>query len=260
MRVIDAHTHLGLASFIVRPIPENKRSKPAFKDRLENTVEALVLAMDRDGVERAVAFPYPMVEVDADQANAYVFEAAASYPDRIIPFALLDDEPGRWIAQGARGFKQHFLLEPARFDLATAYRLIAASGLPLIAHLDTGAAVAQAESILALAPDLRLIIAHMGRCEPNTGCGVAENLDALARHPRVFFETSTVRDPEAFRLAVRKVGPERICFGSDFPFNSHLDPDPLARELEIMRSAGLLPHDLERILGTTILTLTGGPS
>jgi hypothetical protein len=36
--------------------------------------------------------------------------------------------------------------------------------------------------------------------------------------------------------------------------------DPLAREREIMRSAGLLPRNLGSIMGIHILALTGGPS
>jgi predicted TIM-barrel fold metal-dependent hydrolase len=258
MFIADAHTHLGLARFIVKPIPEAKQAKPAFKDKQENTLEALIGAMDHNQVHRAVVFPYPLAEVDADRANTYVLEAWGRFPDRLIPFALLGDDAPVWIARGARGFKQHFLLEPHRFDLATIYAAIARAGLPLIAHLETRAIVPGAEAILAMAPDLRLIIAHMGRCEPNTGLCVMENLEALARYPNVLFETSTVRDPEVFRQAVRRVGAHRICFGSDFPFNSHLDADPLATELEIMRSAGLSGPDLERIMGANIVVLTGG--
>jgi hypothetical protein len=260
MSIVDAHTHLGLQRFLVKPIPAEKRSKPAFKDRLENRWEALIDAMDRNGVQQAVSFPYPMAEVDSDLANGYVFEAWERYPDRIIPFALVGDDAVQWIARGARGFKQHFLLEPQRFELETIYPIIAEAGLPLIAHLETRAIVRGVEAILALAPTLKVIVAHMGRCEPNTGLGVVENLDALAKYPGVFFETSTVRDPDVFRQAVRKVGSERICFGSDFPFNSHLNADPMTTELQFMNSAGLAQRDLEKIMESNILELTRGHS
>jgi predicted TIM-barrel fold metal-dependent hydrolase len=258
MFVIDAHTHLGLQQFLVKPISEEKRAKPAFKDTMENPWETLISAMDRNGVQQAVSFPYPLAEVDSDRANDYVFQAWESYPDRIIPFALIGDDAVKWIARGARGFKQHFLLEPQRFDLEAIYPVIAKAGLPLIAHLETGAIVRGVEAILAIAPTLQVIVAHMGRCEPNTGLGVAENLDALVHYPNVFFETSTVRDPDVFRLAVRKVGPERICFGSDFPFNSHLNADPLATELQLMHSAGLSQPDLRKMMASNILELTRG--
>ena len=260
MFVVDAHTHLGLHKFIVKPISEEKRAKPAFKDKMENTREALIDVMNRNLVHQAVAFPYPLAEIDADEANAYIFESWERYPDRIIPFALVGEDVAKWIARGARGFKQHFLLEPQRFELANIYPVIAEAGLPLIAHLETRAIVQGVEAILAVAPTLHLIVAHMGRFEPNTGLGVMENLDALAKHPNVIFETSTVRDPDVFRQAVSKVGPERICFGSDFPFNSHLNVDPMASEIQFMRSAGLSQQDLDKIMWINILELTRGRS
>ncbi|MEI6875103.1 MAG: amidohydrolase family protein [Spirochaetota bacterium] len=258
MRIVDAHTHLGLESFIVRPISEEKRKKPAFKDRMEQETATLLAALDRNRVDAAVAFPFPLSEVDADWANAYLFSAAQTKPGRIIPFALLGDDFASWIACGARGFKQHFLLEPERFDLARIYPAIAEAGLPLIAHLPTRAIVAAAEAILKMAPSLKLIIAHMGRCEPNTGLCVPENLRALAGHENVYFETSTVRDAATFALAVDLVGPGRILFGSDLPFNSHLGGDPLAAELELMRGSGIPADALEGILGGNLLALVGG--
>ncbi|PKL08431.1 MAG: hypothetical protein CVV51_08970 [Spirochaetae bacterium HGW-Spirochaetae-7] len=259
MPVIDAHTHLGLESFVVRPISEEKKKKPAFRDRMENTVAALIAVLDRNGVDAAVAFPFPLAEVDAVQANDYVLSACRTHPGRIIPFALVGDDVADWITRGARGFKQHFLLEPERFDLGRIYPAIAEAGLPLIAHLPTRAIVPGAEAILKLAPRINLIIAHMGRCEPNTGLCVEENLRALVRRENIYFEISTVRDAAVFRRAVDLVGANRILFGSDFPFNSHLDGDPLATELRIMRESGIPGNVLEAILGENLCALVGGP-
>jgi len=256
--VVDAHTHLGLERFIVRPISEEKKKRPAFRDGMENRPGRLLAAMDRNGVQQAVVFPYPLAEVDSGEANRYVLEAARLHSDRLIPFVLLDGEPAAWIARGARGFKQHFLLEPERFPLDRVYPPIAEAGLPLLAHLTTRAIVPGARAILKLAPRLPLIIAHLGRCEPNTALCVEENLLALAGLGNVFFETSTVRDPAAFRRAVELVGAERLCFGSDFPFNSYLDTDPLAVELAAVRAAGLPAGELEQVLGGTIRRLLQG--
>jgi predicted TIM-barrel fold metal-dependent hydrolase len=260
MRLVDAHVHLGLESFIVRPISEEKRKKPAFKDRMEQAPEALIAALDRNGVGAAVAFPFPLAEVDADLADAFILEAARRFPGRIIPFALLGDGVEDRIARGFRGFKQHFLLEPERFDLRRAYGLVSEAGLPLVAHLPTRGIVPGAEAILRIAPRLKLVIAHMGRCEPNTGKCVEENLLALAKYRNVYFETSTVRDPAAFRRAVELVGAGRVLFGSDLPFNSHLGGDPLAEELGIVRGAGLSGEDLGRILGGNAAALVEGGS
>jgi predicted TIM-barrel fold metal-dependent hydrolase len=256
--VVDAHCHLGLERFIVRPISAEKRSWPAFKDRMEQEGARLVAAMDRNGVAKAVAFPFPLSEVDEVAANEYVLAAAREHPGRIIPFALLGPGIGRWIEAGARGFKQHFLLEPERFDLGKLYAMIEESGLPLIAHLPTKAIVAGAEAILKAAPRIKLVIAHMGRCVPNTSQCVEENLAGLARYPNVYFESSTVRDPAAFRRAVDLLGPGRLCFGSDMPFFSHLEDDPLSSELEAMRRASFSAAEAEAVLGGNIMKLVEG--
>jgi predicted TIM-barrel fold metal-dependent hydrolase len=255
--VVDGHTHLGFERFVVRPIPEEKRKKPGFRDRMELSAEALIARMDADGVARAVTFAFPLVEADRDASNDYVLSAARTYPDRLVPFLLIGEDIEACVRRGARGFKQHFLFEPDRFDASRVYPAIAEAGLPLIAHLRTRLIVEEAERILAIAPKLMLIIAHMGRCEPNTGLCVEENLLALRARENVFFETSTVRDPATFRRAVDVVGPERVIFGSDFPFNSYKDADPLAVELGAMRDSGLDAPTLAKVMGGNITALLG---
>lgn len=257
MLIVDAHTHLGLAEFIVKPIPAEKLAKPAFQDKTTQRVEELLSSMDRNSVSRAVVFPFPLAEADADLANGYVLEAWKRYPDRIIPFALLDEKPEYWIDKGFRGFKQHFLLEPERFDLSKAYPAIAASGKPLMAHFPTYKIVESAEAILSQAPDIKLIIAHFGRCKPNTGACVTENLEALKKYPNVYFESSTVMDSEVLAGALEIVGPERICFGSDLPFGSKESPNPQGVEIEVIKKAFKGEKNQKQIFSKTILKLLG---
>jgi len=171
--IVDAHTHLGLEEFIVKPISEEKRKKPAFRDPMENRLQSLLARMDANGISRAIAFPYPLEEVDAIQANTHVIGAYRSYPDRIIPFALIGDDVEYWLRLGARGFKQHAILQsPERFDLPRAWRAMAEANVPLIVHLLSRGAppsvTDQIRAILNAAPRLKVIVAHMGRKTPNT--------------------------------------------------------------------------------------------
>lgn len=255
--IIDAHTHLGLERFIVKPISAEKRAKPAFKDKIEATVEMLIARMDANGVTRSVAFPHPLEEVDADAANRYVMDAHRAHPDRIIPFALIGDNVEYWLAQGAKGFKQHEILQaPERFDLPRAYRTMADANAPLIIHARSprpGMVVDTVRNILQSAPSLRVIIAHMGRHTPNTSEHVLGNLEAFRTDTNVYFESSTVRDPEIFRRAIDLVGEDRLLFGTDFPFNSYLDADPTSVEIRLMERAGLDSRVLQKVLGENIL-------
>jgi predicted TIM-barrel fold metal-dependent hydrolase len=228
---------------------------------MENRVENLIRRMDANGVSRAVAFPYPLEEVDPVLANRFVLEAYHAHPDRIIPFALIGNDVDDWLALGARGFKQHAILQaPERFDLARAYRRIAEAGRPLIIHarsLTPQHVTDKINEILGLAPDLRVIVAHMGRHTPNTTEHVEANLLGLGDRANVFFESSTVRDSAIIRRAVELVGEDRVLFGSDFPFNSYLDVDPLAVELGVIQDAGLGPQIQNKILGGNLMRLLG---
>ncbi len=56
--IVDAHTHPGPEEFIVKPISEERRKKPAFRDPMENRLENLLARMDANGVDKAIAFPY----------------------------------------------------------------------------------------------------------------------------------------------------------------------------------------------------------
>lgn len=257
MRIIDAHTHMGLAEFVVRPISPEKLKKPAFQDKMTQTKAEWLDSLVRNEVEKAVVFPFPLAEADAGLANAYVLAAWKERPDKVIPFALVDDEPLRWAAAGFRGYKQHFLLEPERFDAKRVYREIASTGLPLMAHFPTYKIVESAEAILALAPDIKLIIAHMGRCGPFTGKCVMDNVARLKGHENVYFETSTVRDVETFKAALGELGASRICFGSDIPFGTKEGPNPQGDEVKALLGAVQDEEDQKMVFSGTILSLVG---
>ncbi|MBI5302649.1 MAG: amidohydrolase [Chloroflexi bacterium] len=257
--VIDTHTHIGLASFITKPISEEKLKRPAFRDPMENSIKNLIARMDANGVTRAVTFAYPLEEVDAVMANEYVFAAQRAYPARIIPFALIGDDVERWAKAGARGFKEQDILQaPERFNLKRAYAMVAETGKPLLLHGRSRTPSEVSDKIKGMlrdAPRLKVIVAHMGRHTPNTRQHVEENLLALRDDANVYFETSTVRDPAIIARAVELIGEDRVLFGSDFPFNSYQDPDPLAVELDVIRRANLAPRVAQKIFGQNILRL-----
>ncbi|MCB9452902.1 MAG: amidohydrolase [Anaerolineaceae bacterium] len=262
MVVIDSHTHIGLETFLAEPIPQEKRSRPAFQDRMENAFEDLIARMDANGVQKAIAFGFPLKEIDRIQANDYVLAAQRAYPDRIIPFALVGDDVEDWLQQGARGFKQqNILYAPERFDLIRAYSIMAEAGVPMLIHFRAGegfSVTEQAKAILRQVPHLKLIVAHMGRNTPNTSDKVEAALLGLRDESNVIFETSTVRDPAIIARAVELVGINRVVFGSDYPFNSYQDSNPLAEEIGVIQRADLSAEARTRILGFNIQQFLNG--
>lgn len=261
--ILDSHTHIGLESFLAEPIPEAKRSRPAFKDAMENPVERLIARMDANGVQQAIAFGFPLKEIDRIQANDYVLTAQQTCPGRIIPFMLVGDDTEYWLTRGVMGFKQQDILyESSRFDLLRAYHTMAEAGVPMLIHFRAGPepdfnVARQAQAILAEVPTLKLIVGHMGRHTPNSGDRVMEAVRGLCQYPNVVFETSTVRDPATVAEAVAVVGPERVVFGSDYPFNSFQDADPLAEELAVIARSGLSAAVQQQILGENMRAFLG---
>lgn len=256
MTIIDCHVHIGLESALARPIPPEKLARPAFHDRMENSLENQRARMDANGVDSAIVFGFPLAEVDRVAANEYVLAAAHDELSQFIPFMLVGDDTEYWLKRGAKGFKQqNILYAPERFDLMRAYATMAEAGVPMLIHFRAGAGydvAAQARAILERVPSLKLIVAHMGRHTPNTADQVDKAVEGLADFANVVFETSTVRDPAAIERAVQVVGPERVIFGSDYPFNSYQDADPLKLEIDVIRQLNISEDARQKIFSGNI--------
>ncbi len=119
--------------------------------------------------------------------------------------------------------------------------------------------------VLARLPKLRIAFAHgggsfsgtLGRIEhgfharPDL-CGVAVQYSPRSHLGR-FYLDSLVHDPDALRLLLRQVGPERIALGSDYPFPlGETEPGRLIESLP-----ELSPAARDRMLAGTALEFLG---
>lgn len=59
------------------------------------------------------------------------------------------------------------------------------------------------------------MVAHLGRSY--AGRYAREGFRALENEPGILFDTSAVLNPSVMALALDRLGPERLMFGSDFP-------------------------------------------
>lgn len=244
MTIIDFHTHVDEA--------------PAFGwiDPPDKIVELL----DDAGIDQAVIMTYTDLPGLNPDALEYIVEAAARFPGRLLPFvrvnpnhrdampAILD----RAVELGIRGVKLHpttTLAHPAEPATIDVLRRAGELGLPALFHSgDDPYTTPQVFSLAAtLAPDCSIVLAHMGGY-----LHVDDAIDAAAKHPNLFLETSAMPYPEAILRAIDRIGPERVIFGSDGPgCNPKL-------ELEKIRNLGLAPAveqlvlsgNAERLLGT----------
>lgn len=209
--------------------------------------------MDDAGIAAAVVLALPP-HVSTEE----VLALCARAPDRLIPFCCpvpgtddVGDRIAAWKAAGCRGIKMHPTLH-GRPPADPFYHQVCEAAdwleLPIVAHtgeVDAGesarhAALSRAEAyepLLKAFPRVRFVLAHMNLFRPQ------DAIDVAVRNDNVDLDTSW-QPAGVLRRARRRVGDQRLVFGSDWPIlGSHL-----ATALDTV-AAGLdrKPEALERV-------------
>jgi len=253
MQVIDSHVHVGLKEFCTNP-------NTAFKYDLSNSYHDFVRLMDESGVERAVILPIPHVDFDASKSNDYLFEAYQTFPDRLIPFCRLDDKLEMNFERGFKGAKVHMVYEELPIkQIKQALLFLESIQAPIIIHALFNDKVGQVKQILKIAPNLNIILAHMGRGHIYTDEQIIENVTALKKYDNVYFETSTIGSAAVIKESCNIVGDGRIIYGSDYPFGrTWFDGEKeykYRQEIDLFDHLDLSRSSIEKILYKNIYDL-----
>ncbi len=212
MKIIDSHIHVGLASFCTKPDSEQMID-------LSNTYENTLELLNNNKIERAVLLPIPHKDFDCTKCNDYVFEAYTKHPDRFIPFCRIDENLSSNILRGFKGAKIHLLYEDIDLKkIKKQLKILEDAGLPIIFHALFKNKVKQVEDILKIAPNLNVILAHMGRGHIYTDEDIVDNAVRLKKYENVYFETSTIGNIDSIIKVFDIVGDKRVLYGSDYPF------------------------------------------
>lgn len=213
MGIIDTHIHIGQKSFC-------NSNKDFFKYDLCNSYENTILLMNQHNVDKAVVLPIPYCEFNSRMSNDYILEAYYKYPDRFIPFCRIDENLEENLFKNLfKGIKLHLLYEQREIKtIKKELQMIEDADVPLLLHAKYKDKVSQVKEILKYAPNLKIILAHMGRGHLYTGEQVVENCIGLKNCSNVFFDTSTVGDVKTIVKSCEIVGYDRILYGSDYPF------------------------------------------
>lgn len=259
--IVDCHMHVWPDQIA----DAMQAQRPAgMKLRFDGKLTGLLEIMDATGIDMALALGVGIKASVVARTNEFI----GSVPrDRLVPFGTVHPELSvednlRFLHEnGIVGVKLHPLFQnlslddPRVLDILTA---LAEAGMPVVAHVGAGADAAanergRPELLRAIAdrlPDLTLIACHYGGYH---------RLDEAAEHvvgSSVTLETSwppTMAELDA-RLAVdliRRHGPERVVFGSDWPM-----ADPAA-EIVAVRALGLTREEEEGILGGNLARILG---
>ena len=277
--IVDFHTHILPPDFSSRR--ERLRDQDAtFGDLFADpkaklaTVEELVEVMDAQGVDVAVVLGFGWCDQGvAREANDYLLEAAARFPERLVAFCSVNPawgqaavaEVDRCARQGARGVGElhshtqgfrlgdRAALQPL-MEVAQAHRMtVVVHGSEPVGHSYPGKGDATPQALLQLVeqfPDTPIVCAHWGGGLPFYAL-MPEVAQALAN---TYFDTAAspfLYEPRVFSIATQLVGVHRILFGSDYPL---IQPERLLRQVE---EAMPSPEDRQRMLGGNAARLLG---
>jgi predicted TIM-barrel fold metal-dependent hydrolase len=231
----------------------------------ERSEQDLLEAMDEAQMDFAVIIAHPpMIPnefiLELGQKNSRFLPAVNIPPGTRSPGKTLQ----RFLKKGARALKIHLAADGEGTDSARYHALLKvanSAGLPVILH--TGCLHSHA---IYRSPELSkvehfvpwfknyssipFVLAHMNFHEPEAAISVAEDF------PKLWLDTSW-QPPEVVGEAVRRLGSERILFGSDWPYIGHNIAVGKQRLQDGLQSGFLQQKDLENILGNNAARLLG---
>lgn len=245
--VLDAHNHLGFAG------------------QLEDRVflaEDLVAHMDDAGVARACIFPFYSFR-DWEESIGYILEAAQRYPDRLVPFGMVNPwrrnevealEP--LLRDGKlKGLKLHPYGHGYNLDMYhltdPIFAMCGKYGIPIVSHglgdnpwTSVWGFAAMAERF----PNVPLVMFHAGHM-----WAVWQAIAAAKRYPNLYLGTTCLTTREV-RDVYENVGPKKMIFESDTPWGD------FRVELVKVRTAVANEEDRRAIFGGNLARLLGVPA
>ncbi|MEE8601481.1 amidohydrolase family protein [Euzebya tangerina] len=252
--IIDAHTHVWPDHVAARALGGSGLDDlPRFGD---GTAGSLVEVMDAAGVDRSVVLAVANTAERVESANTFT---GSLDPDRFIGFgsAHARSDPDELVASlrrhGLRGVKVHPLFQDYALDDPGLLRVLDAlrGEFAAIVHVGSAgdpekAARCTPTMIVEVArqlPGLDLIACHFGGYRV-----IEEAAEVVVGTPGLYLDTSwppslATLDPDLVAGLVRRHGPDRVIFASDWPM-----ADPAA-EIEAVRALGLEEDETDAILG-----------
>ena len=191
--------------------------------------------------------------------------AVARFPDRLIPYVyalpgyaepVLPRIEEALSSRGFRGIKIHAgECRIAEYTTDPVFELAGTLRVPCL--VDFGGNLDAAALTAERFPQTTVIIAHIGKYLCTDDDLIDAFISLAERSPNVCLDVSGVVRLWKIPDAVRRIGGERVLWGTDGP---HPTPDTASfarMELEKMKTCGLSRADLINILGGTAARLLG---
>jgi len=217
MMIIDADTHIS----------------PTGQDFEDFSLEAHMARMARSGVDKTLTWLKPDYQgTGIEGHNAYVYQAMQEYPNQILGFGWADptvsvehaiemvhrcvDDYGMYGVK-LNGAQNHYYIDDPDLALPVIDE-IARTGKLLAFHIGPDAYERthpfRAAKIARMYPDMDILMVHMGMTNNDMNDAVIEMAQECPNMHLVGSATTT----RAVLKAIRILGADRVCFGTDSPF------------------------------------------
>ena len=212
-KIFDTHCHVGEA---------------LHSGRVQRA-DWMLARMDRHGVDRALAIPFPMVR-SYREAHDEIGAAVRAHGDRFCGAACLDPYVGeaefrREVrrcreAYGFRALKFQPQFQPVDPSLPGSdflFETAIENGMSLVCHTGSGIPYALPSAFMPAArkyPQLPIVLAHCG----GGGVLLTDAIVAALFCPNIYLELSTLMPNHVLRV-LAQVPPARLMIGSDLPEN-----------------------------------------
>jgi uncharacterized protein len=241
--IIDSHMHIGQEELLTPDMVQFFKQKNIWDDiRQKISPEGVIANMNRCGVDQGVIFPLTFMPLNGEwqRMNDMTAKYVREYPDRLIGFAIINPKEIKDSLKeldrckrelGFKGLKIHPSMQESfcnSEDLFSIYQFCQDENLPILFH--TGASLPShsdkfshpvlLDDVAVRFPDLKIIIAHMGRPYYQDAAFL------LRKHKNIYADICAnegrVGDTLLLENALSWIkiyadGVKRLLFSSDFP-------------------------------------------
>ena len=244
MPIYDSHVHL----------------KHGDAAATEYAPETIVETMDAAGIEKSVVFA---MSTTTRRSIGMAQRAAQAFPGRLIPYVyalpnylrpVLSEIDKAVSELGFRGIKLHAgECRLAGYVADPVFELAAELDVPCL--VDFLGEFAAAERIASGFPGCKLIVAHLGQYLGTSAERLDRFIEIAEANENVFLDASGVALLWKIEDAVRRIGADRVLFGTDGPHEAPDTASFASMEVEKINMLDLSAAQKEEVLGGTLARL-----
>lgn len=216
--ICDSHVHIGNYDRSCKILQTTKFGN---KYKLYSSVDVEKIRKQDEyigSLKNFFAIPIIFKETNIAQENIYVSDYCSKHQNG-IPVSIINND---FCIPKYNIWKEHFLLnDHNEIELRKeTYEYINDTGGFLIIHCKDRIRLEYIQKLHQLYNNINIIIAHLGRdCFENTE--FVYNILKKYNDENIFFDLSTITNPENIKNAFNMINNNNILFGSDYPYDSY---------------------------------------